>query len=317
MKSLPRLLALALILAGVAAGAWYARRGTAPERRNLDALVTVGGDLVRDAGRPALDLTRLSTAEEIELGRAIDAEIRARMPVAPDPGVGEYVQAVLRQVAAHAGRTDIPYSVVVLDQSEVQASAVAGGYLYVTAGMLAWLQDEAELAAVLGHEIGHVELRHCVRGLQIEQAARPVVGDLAALAGAGYALMERGFSEEQELAADAEGAVLAARAGYDPWRANTLMARLLERDGAGGRGPSRNPIRIAVLAAPDAIGRYLRTHPPADQRMEAVRRALAAREELWKGVPRYVGAANLAARRCRADDDRPDEWLTRVRAPGN
>jgi predicted Zn-dependent protease len=315
VKSLPRLLVLALILSGVAGGAWYATRGTAPERRNLDALVTVGGDVVHDAGRPILDLTRLSTAEEMELGRAIDAEIRARAHALSDPAIEAYVQAVLRQVAAHAARTDIRYSVAVLDSSEVQASAVAGGHLYVTAGMLAFIHDEAELAAVLGHEVSHVELGHCVRALQIEQAARRIAPDLAGLARLGYELMERGFSEEQELAADAGGALLSAKAEYDPWRANTLFARFLERDETGARKPGRNPIRIAVLALPDAIGRYLATHPPADQRIEAVRRVLLSREEIWKGVPRYIGAANLAVRRCRSDEALAEEWITRSRAP--
>lgn len=315
MKSLPRLLVLAIILAGLGAGAWYATRGTAPERRNLDALVTVGGDVVRDVTHPALDLTRLSTAEEIALGQAIDAEVRAGIPVGGDPAAEIYVQNVLRLVAGGVSRRDIPYAVAMVRSPEVNAFAVAGGRLYVTDGMLGFVRSEAELAAVLGHEIGHVELGHCVQRLQIEQAARRVAPDLAGLARLGYEIMERGFSEEQELAADGQGALLAARAGYDAWQASQLFSRFLAKETAGTRPPTRNPVKIAVAAVPQALDRYLETHPPADQRIEAVRRALVSRGDLWAGTPRYVGIGNLTARRARSDDPRPGEWIARDRAP--
>jgi len=315
VKSLPRLLVLAILLAGLGAGAWYATRGTAPERRNLDALVTVGGDVVRDVTHPALDLTRLSSAEEIALGRAIDAEVRAGMTVGADPAAETYMQNVLRLVAGGVSRRDIPYAVAVVHSSEVNAFAVAGGRLYVTDGMLGYVRNEAELAAVLGHEIGHVELGHCVQRLQIERAARRVAPDLAGLARLGYEIMELGYSEEQELAADGRGALLAAQAGYDAWQASGLFSRFLAKETAGAPPPSRNPIKIAVAAVPQALDRYLRTHPPADQRIEAVRRALMSREDLWKGSQRYVGAANLGARRALSDDPRPGEWIARDRAP--
>ena len=315
MKSLPRLLVLAIILAGLGAGAWYATRGTAPERRNLDALVTVGGDVVRDVTHPALDLTRLSTAEEIALGQAIDAEVRAGIPVGGDPAAEIYVQNVLRLVAGGVSRRDIPYAVAMVRSPEVNAFAVAGGRLYVTDGMLGFVRSEAELAAVLGHEIGHVELGHCVQRLQIEQAARRVAPDLAGLARLGYEIMERGFSEEQELAADGQGALLAARAGYDAWQASQLFSRFLAKEIAGTRPPTRNPVKIAVAAVPQALDRYLETHPPADQRIEAVRRALVSRGDLWAGTPCYVGIGNLTARRARSDDPRPGEWIARDRAP--
>ena len=60
---------------------WLALRGSAPDRRNLDALVTIGGDVVHDVIHPALDLTRISSAEEIKLGAEIDREVRASMPI--------------------------------------------------------------------------------------------------------------------------------------------------------------------------------------------------------------------------------------------
>lgn len=315
MKTAGRLLALAAVAAALAGGLWLATRGRGPDRRDLDAVVTIGGDLVRDALRPAIDLTRLTVEEEIRLGRAIDGEVRARETVVTEGPEVAYLAAVARPLLPHVERPGMTYTFALLKTGEVNACAVAGGFVYVTLGMLQFAGSEAELAAVLGHEIAHVDLRHCVERLQFEQAARrigPGLGDLARL---GYEIMSRGFSEEQELAADASGALLAARGDYDPWQANELFGRLLLRHGDLDRRPSRNPVKIAAGAVPAALGRYLATHPPADQRIEAVRRALVAAPDLWRGRRLYVGRGNPAARRARADESRNEEWVVRRDEP--
>ena len=311
MRKLLRPALFLLILASLTIGMWLALRGSAPDRRNLDALVTIGGDVVHDVIHPALDLTRISSAEEIKLGAEIDREVRASMPIGGASRDEAYVARIAAALSGHVTRTGIPYTIAIVRSPQINAFAIPGGRIYVTEGMLGFVQSEAELAAVIGHEIRHVDLRHCVERLQMERAAGKVSPALGSLARLGYEVMLRGFSEEQELAADARGAVLAAGGGYDPWESLALFDRFLKKELPGARRPTRNPVSEAVAVVPEALTRYFATHPPADQRIEAVRRALVARPDLWRGERRYVGRANLAARRSLAEDARPDEWVVR------
>src|SRR5690606_27346548 len=105
----------------------------------------------------------MSEAQEIELGRANDPKIREQFGVYEDDELQAYVQQVGERLAAQSHRTDLVYRFAVLDSPDVNAFALPGGYIYVTRGLLAYLSSEAELAAVLGHEIGHVTARHAVR----------------------------------------------------------------------------------------------------------------------------------------------------------
>lgn len=317
MRSLVRLAVLLVVASALAAGVWLAARGTSPDRRNLDAFVTVSGDIVHDVLHPALDLTRLSSAEEIELGRSIDAEVRGSMPIGGDASVEGYLADLTARVAGQTLRRDIPYTSAVVRSAEINAFAVPGGRIYITEGMLAFVASEAELAAVLGHEISHVDLRHCVERLQLEQAAGKVSPGLGPLARLGYEAMLRGFSEEQELAADVNGAALSAGAAYDPWAASEMFERFGLKVEPHGRMPTRNPVVEAMAIIPEALGRYIATHPPADERIAALRRALVSSPGSWRGVRRYVGHANLAARRSMEQDARDDEWITRAAEPSH
>jgi predicted Zn-dependent protease len=308
-------LALGVILLALATGTWIASRLPAPERRNLDAIVTVAGDAVRDVIRPVIDLTALSNAEEIRLGEAIDAEIRARMTLGGNPAMQAYVDEIVAQLAAGAERREIPYRAAIVAAPDVNAFAVAGGRVYVSEGMLEFVESEAELAAVLGHEIAHVDRRHCVRALQVGQAAGEVAPELGDLARLGYRLLELGFSEEQELEADVAGVLLAAGASYDPWASVSLFQRLHALDPRAGRRPTRDPVVEVLSVTPELLGRYFATHPPTDLRLEAIHRTLSERPDTWLRRTLYVGRGNLEDRRSVHTDPRPAESITREDAP--
>jgi predicted Zn-dependent protease len=110
------------------------------------------------------------------------------------------------------------------------------------------------------------------------------------------------------------GALLAASASYDPWAAVALFRRLAGEE-SQTRPPTRNPATEAARLIPEALGRYIATHPPADERIEAVGRALRADPGLWVSRRLYVGSGNLKDRRSLSDDPRDDEWIDRQVAP--
>jgi predicted Zn-dependent protease len=171
------------------------------------------------------DFVLMSEDQEISLGRKYNDEILKEMPAYHDPVLEELVQRIGRKLAGFSHRPGIDYSFTIIDSSSVNAFALPGGYIYITRGMLAYLNSEAELAAVLGHEIGHVTARHSVRQ-QSTSAVTGLLGTvLAASTGvqgadtltnlAGTAIV-RGYGREHELEADRLGAEYLARSGYDP-----------------------------------------------------------------------------------------------------
>lgn len=171
------------------------------------------------------DFVLMSEEQEISLGRKYSAEIVKQMPVYEDPQLADLVQRVGEQLASHSHRPELYYRFTVLDSTTVNAFALPGGYIYITRGMLAYLNSEAELAAVLGHEIGHVTARHSVR----QQSTATITDLLGAVISvstgiqgidtltdiAGTAVV-RGYGREHELEADRLGAEYLAKSGYDP-----------------------------------------------------------------------------------------------------
>jgi predicted Zn-dependent protease len=174
------------------------------------------------------DFVMMSESQEIALGRTSDAEVRKQYKAYSNPALQSYVNHVGQEIAAHSHRPKLHYHFTVLDSPEINAFALPGGYVYITRGILAYLNSEAEMAAVLGHEIGHVTARHGVRQQNAAQAANIGISiasifvpelntqlghDLSNLFGG--ALLS-GYGRDHELEADRLGAQYLARTNYDP-----------------------------------------------------------------------------------------------------
>ncbi len=171
------------------------------------------------------DFVLMSEEQEIALGRQANAQILKDTPVYEDPKLQQLVQQVGEELASQCHRPELFYRFTVVDSTAINAFALPGGYIYITRGLLAYLNSEAELAAVLGHEIGHVTARHSVR----QQSTAAVTGILGAVIAAstgvqgadtltnmaGTAIV-RGYGRDHELEADRLGAEYLARSGYDP-----------------------------------------------------------------------------------------------------
>ncbi|NQY27387.1 MAG: M48 family metalloprotease [Piscirickettsiaceae bacterium] len=174
------------------------------------------------------DFVMLSEDSEIAIGRTNHPKIIKQYGRYDDETLQDYVQKVGDKLAAVSHRNELIYRFTVLDSPVINAFALPGGYIYITRGLMAYLNSEAELAAVLGHEIGHVTARHGVRQQSAAQAAGLgyLIGSILfpELRAApsqqlynilGGALLS-GYGREHELESDGLGAEYLARAGYDP-----------------------------------------------------------------------------------------------------
>src|SRR5688572_3799670 len=113
----------------------------------------------------------MSESQEISTGRNEDQKVREQYGPYDDPALQSYVNNIGQRLAKASHRAGLQYQFLVVDSPQVNAFALPGGYIYITRGILAYLNSEAELAAVLGHEIGHVTARHSVQQLSAATAA--------------------------------------------------------------------------------------------------------------------------------------------------
>ena len=222
------------------------------------------------------DIVFMSEEQEIDIGRKSHAEVLQAYGEYENPELQRYVDRIGKRLAAQSHRPELIYRFTVLDSKDINAFALPGGYIYITRGLLAYLNDEASLAAVLGHEIGHVTARHGVQQYSAAQMANIgatlgaifVPGMNNAAAGQlvnvlGTALL-RGYGREHELEADRLGAVYMARSGYDPERILDVLGVLKDQSQFAAeiaRAEGREPSSYHGLFA---------SHPDNDTRLQEV-----------------------------------------------
>ncbi len=170
------------------------------------------------------DFSLISKEQELAMGAEAHRSVLKQQKKYNNPGLQRYVNGIGQALARQSHRSNIRFTFTVLDDPSVNAFALPGGYIYITTGIMAYLNSEAELAGVLGHEIGHVTARH---GVQQQSAgiATAILVDLISkkaksvnqksLSQFGTALI-RGYGREHELQADKLGAEYLARVGYQP-----------------------------------------------------------------------------------------------------
>lgn len=219
------------------------------------------------------DLVLLSEQDELALGRQTHQQVLQQYAVYDDPELQAYVQNVGQKLAANSHRSDLVYRFTVLDSREVNAFALPGGYIYITRGLMTYLNSEAELAAVLGHEIGHVTARHAVRQYSAAQFAN-IGATLGAIFipgmnAAGNQLVQlfgtallRGYGREHELEADRLGAEYLARGDYNP-QAMLDVIRVLKNQELFENQAARTEGR-----EPNVYHGLFSTHPDNDTRLQ-------------------------------------------------
>ena len=213
------------------------------------------------------ELMLMSSADELAMGQQTDPQILQTYGKYEDADLAGYVSALGKKLGALSHQPELAYTIRVLDSPVVNAFAVPGGYVYLTRGILAYLNDEAELAGVLAHEIGHIAARHSAQQYSKAQFAQLGLGlgsvlsktfrKYADVAQAGVGLLFLSFSRSDEREADALGVEYSAKAGYD----SNHMANLfdsLER---------LNPGEVQ-----GGLPGWFSTHPNPENRIAAIKR---------------------------------------------
>jgi Zn-dependent protease with chaperone function len=261
-------------------------------RVDLSSLVEMWGDVFRDADKVGLTITRVSDRREMEMGAELAKPLE--IFVVDDAQLQKYVEDVGARLAAHAGRRAIAYRFRVINMRGINAFALPGGNIFVTRQMMNFVKSEAELAAVIAHEISHVDLRHCIERFQYELLVRRVLpSDLAALSRLPYDLLRVSYNKQQEREADIDAVVTAAKAGYHPKYALAPYERMAALANEGPRtGPAGTPTGELGTAVSEAIADYFRTHPPMADRIGQIGDALQRNETAWKERTFYVGRDN-------------------------
>lgn len=232
------------------------------------------------AAAPAL---AMSAKREAQLGAELHEQILAQMPIVENEKLAAYVNDVGQRLVPHSDRPSHTFTFTVIDNGDINAFAIPGGYIYVHRGLLAYLNSEAQLAAVLGHEIAHVTARHPARQQSARNRTNVTAGVLSVLTGSravgeatalwGHSFVS-GYGREMELEADSLGARFMTSAGYDPQAVIDVISLLKDQERferQRAREESRQPRTYHGLFS---------THPRNDIRL---REAIGAASQLEPG----------------------------------
>ena len=215
------------------------------------------------------ELSLVSESQEISMGLQAADAAKTSMGLVEDPALQQYVTGLGMPMAKASERPNLPWTFTVVDDPTVNAFALPGGPVFVTRGILAHMNSEAQLVSVLGHEIGHITAKHSVSQMSKAQLAQigvvaavvvnPELGDLAGAASQGLGLLFLKFGRDDETEADRLGFRYMTRALYDPSEM-AEMFRTLDRLGGGGEG---------------RVPEWLSTHPNPGNRVEDTKARIA------------------------------------------
>ncbi len=241
---------------------------------HLVLLVTALAACTRNPVTGKKQLTLFSEAQEIEIGRQSDPEILRQFGRVSSTQLQDYVGRAGAELAESSHRPDLPWKFTVLDSEVINAFALPGGYVYVTRQILAYMNNEAELASVLGHEIGHITARHGVTQASKAQLAgmalgagsivSPTFGQFSQLAQIGMGLLFLKYGRDAERQSDRLGVQYMYRVGYDPRKMSDFFQvfQTLREDGG-------QQIPGWLSSHPDPPDRIRNTAEQARQVMDA------------------------------------------------
>jgi len=303
--------ALATVVIALAAALVWSERRKVGARVGPEPILSLIGDSERELTRLPVAFAPLPDAEEIKIGKELEKSYagwwRRDGEEEQNRVVEQYLQQVGAKVAAHAHRK-LPYRFHYVPSMDfINAFALPGGPVFLGGGLMALMDTEDELAAVIGHEIEHIDHYHCAERIQVEAALRRV--PLGRLIGLPVEVFVAGYSKTQELEADREGTKLAAAALYSPQGAIQLFQafeRVYPTKNVRGDTPPEELSKVAL----ETLEGYFRSHPLNAQRIDQIQKMIAGGQlpSLTKTTPlplAYVFVTERAWRSLQAARVRP------------
>jgi predicted Zn-dependent protease len=198
-----------------------------------------------------LNLSNISDRQEVDLGQQMNQEIQQEVRISRNSQLNSYVEQIGRRLAANSTRPNIPYTFQIVEDPAVNAFATAGGFIYVNTGLLKTADNEAEVASVLAHEMGHIEGKHLIKQMRQKAIASGVATatglDKSKAVGIGVQLaLNLPRSRQDEFDADKRGLANITRTGYAQLAMVSFMKKL-----QGSR----------------SVPTFLSTHPGASDRV--------------------------------------------------
>lgn len=208
----------------------------------------------------ATSLILIPTATEVQLGKDVVKEVEATETVLNNAQVQNYVSTVGKKIAKVCDRKDVTYTFKVLDNEEINAFACPGGFIYIYKGLMKKMDNEAQLAAVLAHEVSHVVARHAIKRLQavygysivMEVALGDKMSNTARqMIDAATGVVLLGYGRDNEYQADEYGILYAKKAGYNSKGMIQIFEKFKQMEGS----------------PPNTFEKLLMSHPPASDRI--------------------------------------------------
>ncbi|GAB3095520.1 M48 family metalloprotease [Aestuariicella hydrocarbonica] len=235
-------------------------------------LLSVTGCAINPAsGTP--DFVFMSEQDELELGKELHEKIIASTPIYQDEKLAAYIDDIGQKLVKNSHRPDLKYTFTIIDSPDINAFALPGGYIYVNRGLLSYLDSEAQLAAVMAHEIGHVTARHSVKQdaarkgssvvtvLSVLTTGSSVIGDVTDLWGTAAVM---GYGRDMELEADSLGAEYLYNTNYNPKAMIEVIGVLKDQEKFSRRMARETGKQVATYHGVFA------THPRNDERLQEV-----------------------------------------------
>lgn len=233
----------------------------APENTSSASGTSASSESTPTDKKPTLNWKNPSKEDEVALGREISGSLLGASPLVKNDALQQYVNQVGRWVANQSERADLPWKFGVIESEDINAFSAPGGYVLITKGLYQKLQNEAQLAGVLGHEIAHITKKHQLKVLQKQQLLGYGASRLSMILAkdnqlakkaidSGAEISARSLDKEAEFEADRMGMVLATRAGYEPYGLAEVLQTIAQTN--------KTDNSVALL---------FKTHPHPDERL--------------------------------------------------